>query len=279
MFNQMPLSQVYKSNRDSISYGLLSLASVFTIGRLLFGVLAIVSTFEGGQFVSQTSRMAQATVALDRAACAIFWGVLCDGLDGLVARLTARASVFGTELDSLVDVITFGLAPAFLVMFWGVAPVEHILDARSAQVLTSVGWTVSCGFLVAGVARLARFNVMHEQKRNTRHAVGLAIPCAAAAVAASVHFLKRPPASERGALLWLAFVALLSILMVSRIPYQTLHAVPGILRRPAVVAFMGCLLLAAVWYYSGQLFLVMALAYAISGPLVYVVTSFQMQFL
>jgi CDP-diacylglycerol---serine O-phosphatidyltransferase len=262
-------------NRDSIRHGLVSLASIFTIGRLLCGVFSVVSTFRGMHLIAEPAGLHEGLLAFDDAACAVFWGILCDGLDGPVARLTGRASDFGRELDSLVDVLTFGMAPTLLAMFWGVEPVQRMLGSVPSHLLSAAGWAVGCGFLLSGVGRLARFNLMAEQKGNHGQAVGLAIPCAAAVVAAVIHFARRPPDSWQGAVAWLALMALLSLLMVSRTPYETLHSFPSTLRRATVLFPLGGFLLWAVWYHSVHLLLIAAVGYAVSGPLVYAAAFFR----
>lgn len=92
-------------NRDSIRHGLVSLASIFTIGRLLCGVFSIASTFRGMHLSAKPAGLHQGLLAFDHAARAVFWGIRCDGLDGPVARLTGRASDFGRELDSPVGYV------------------------------------------------------------------------------------------------------------------------------------------------------------------------------
>jgi CDP-diacylglycerol--serine O-phosphatidyltransferase len=166
---------------------LASLASVFTIGRLVCGFLAIVLTFKGMSQISAPTDSSHGLLAFDGAASAIFWGILCDCLDGVVARLTGRASDFGREMDSLVDILTFGMAPALLGLFWGVVPVQRTLDRMPGELLNVAGALVANAFLVCGVARLARYNLMAEQaKGDANQAVGLAIPGAAAVLAAVI---------------------------------------------------------------------------------------------
>src|SRR5688500_19211819 len=88
----------------------------------------------------------------DAAAPLIFWAIVLDLLDGRIARLTGTTSEFGGELDSLADVISFGVAPALLAYSWGFGAVPR------------VGWLAAFLFVVCGALRLARFNVQ-------RHAV------------------------------------------------------------------------------------------------------------
>jgi CDP-diacylglycerol--serine O-phosphatidyltransferase len=104
----------------------------------------------------------------------IFWAILLDVLDGRIARMTGTTSEFGGELDSLADVVSFGVAPALLAYSWGFAT------------LPRVGWLVAFLFVACGTLRLARFNVQ-KSSVDGRYFVGLPIPAAAAPVAALVN--------------------------------------------------------------------------------------------
>lgn len=130
--------------------GMYILPSLFTTGNIAAGYYAIL-------------QIMHATPSeywhLDNAAKAIGFAVLFDGVDGWIARLTHTSSAFGRELDSLADVITFGLAPALLAWMWGF----HLLPQNGmAQFHTKViqfGAIASFIFVIAGASRLARFNI------------------------------------------------------------------------------------------------------------------------
>jgi CDP-diacylglycerol--serine O-phosphatidyltransferase len=94
--------------------GIYILPSLFTVGTLVCGYFAILSTLKGTQMLAAGIGAGLSLVAFDNAAKAIGWAILFDGLDGRIARLTNSTSDFGREFDSLADVITFGVAPAFL---------------------------------------------------------------------------------------------------------------------------------------------------------------------
>jgi len=264
-------------NRDSIWHGLISLPSVFTIGRIVCGFFAVASTFKGTHLAAEGGDWGRSMIAFDRAAEAIGLGIVCDCLDGFVARLIGRASDFGRELDSLVDVLTFGLAPALMVFFWGITPVQLRLGAGQARALGAAGWVVACTFLVCGIGRLARFNLMAQQDDGQTHFVGLAIPGGAAVIASVIYFAKRPPADWQQGVAWLVLVVTLALLMVSRVRYPTLHALPFVLRRARYLVPLLGLTFWAVWYHSEQTLLTIAVCYAISGPLTYVGTLLRPQ--
>jgi len=90
------------------------LPSLFTVGTLICGYYAILSTLQGSQLMAAGAAGVLASAAFDNAAKAIGWAIVFDGLDGRIARLTNSTSNFGREFDSLADVITFGLAPGLL---------------------------------------------------------------------------------------------------------------------------------------------------------------------
>jgi len=164
------------------------------------------------------------------AALAILFGMLCDGLDGRVARLTRTQSDFGMQLDSLADVITFGAAPALLVWKWALAP------------LGFWGLLIAFAFAACGALRLARFNVleMRGAKGSSAFFVGLPIPLAAGVIVSMVvaHYKtvggeELPPALPVAVL-----VVLLAYLMVSTVRYRTFKRMQLSRRTAATFAFL-----------------------------------------
>lgn len=152
---------------------------------------------------------------LYQAALAIFFGIFFDGFDGRVARLTKTQSMFGQELDSLADVITFGAAPALLVWRWALAD------------LGLVGIVASFLFAACGALRLARFNVLAIRSPHggaSSFFVGMPIPFAAAGV---ISMIIANEHANGGAVpeTWrwpiLGVVVFLALLMVSTVRYRT----------------------------------------------------------
>ena len=157
------------------------LPNLFTVSSIFCGVYSI--TLSAGDPTGDN---------FYRAAVAIFFGSFFDAFDGRVARLTRTQSEFGVELDSLADVITFGVAPAILVYKWALAGM-------------GIGGIVICSiFAACGAIRLARFNVIaHAESATQRYFVGLPIPLAAGMLVALVialHNLRDPVAEAVG--LW-----------------------------------------------------------------------------
>lgn len=152
---------------------------------------------------------------LYQAALAIFFGVFFDGFDGRVARLTKTQSLFGQELDSLADVVTFGAAPALLVYRWALADLGFL------------GVFGAFCFAACGALRLARFNVLAIRSPHggsSSFFVGMPIPFAAVGIIAMVIAYENArggplPSEARGPVL--GVVIFLALLMVSTVRYRT----------------------------------------------------------
>ena len=217
------------------------LPSLFTTGNLFLGFWAIVRT-ANGQYLE--------------AAPLIGWAILLDMLDGRIARLTGTASEFGGELDSLADVISFGVAPALLAYRWGFEPVPRI------------GWLAAFLFVMCGTLRLARFNVQRHAV-DGRYFVGLPIPAAAAQVAAVVHFLPEAIDERWHAVLAVSGVVALSFLMVSTLRYNSFKNV-DLRRRRSYINVLGiAIAFLLIALHPEMALLVIASVYALSGPIAY----------
>lgn len=213
------------------------LPSVFTVGNIFCGYYAIISTMRGNY---------------DHAAQAIGIAIILDMLDGRIARLTNSATDFGLQLDSLADLISFGVAPSILAFVWGLPALNNRL-----------GWIAAFTFAICGAMRLARFNI---QARDLNHFVGLPIPAGGGAVAAIVHFFVEPITSPIGATLMMATVFALSFLMVSTIRYSSLKtATLG--KKSHLTVLVMALLVASIFYYSRWALLILAVSYVMSGIL------------
>lgn len=262
-----PQSRTLKpARRARLGRGVYVLPSLFTVGTLVCGYFAVLATLKGTLQMAGNGEAAR--WSFDAAARAILWGALFDSLDGRIARLTNSASEFGREFDALADVITFGVAPAFLAFAWGVRPLEPFYgtDVHIVQHLRQAGWIITFGFVICGAARLARFNIQSTSS-DRRYFVGLPIPAAACVIAASVHFFQYPMNDWKRGLGWLAVIGILAFLMVSRVRYYSFKTLD--LRRPR--SYLVIILLGLIVYmlvaYSEPVLLILALSYALSGPI------------
>ena len=248
------------------SRGMYILPSLFTAGNIAAGYYAITQSVQG-------------TVAdpayFDRAALAIGFAVLFDGLDGRIARMTSTTSDFGKELDSLADVITFGVAPSLLAYIWGF----RMLPLMPAHVemrdqLVHAGVFICFLFLICGASRLARFNIsINPQPRNPgrpghKYFVGMPIPAGAGVIAAVIHLRNGAPIEYPWfALGWLCLISLTGFLMVSNWRFWSGKEIGLGNKQPfqmvALIALVGVLIVR----YSEYVLLIIALGYLVSGVL------------
>jgi CDP-diacylglycerol---serine O-phosphatidyltransferase len=247
--------------------GMYILPSLFTTGNMAAGFYAILEVVHAS---------ATATWHLDNAAKAIGFAVLFDGLDGRVARMTGTSSDFGKELDSLADVITFGVAPAMLAWTWGF----HLLPSVTLAdwqwnwniKLTQLGAIASFLFLMAGASRLARFNITTNPEPSNpgrpgkKYFVGMPIPAGAGVIAAVVHFQSGVPLdSWYTAITWLTMVAAVGYLMVSTWRFYSFKDIDFRSRHPFRLILLFGALFAGIWYFSKPLLFAIALLYMFSG--------------
>jgi CDP-diacylglycerol--serine O-phosphatidyltransferase len=183
---------------------------------------------------------------------AIGIAVVLDGIDGRLARMTGSTSDFGLQLDSLADVLSFGLAPAVLVYAWGLEGFGNF--ARFSAFV----------FLICGAMRLARFNA---QVQEMKHFAGLPIPAGAGMIAATVHFFQVPPDSNlfRAALVVMTYV--LSFLMISTIRYPSLKQLDLSRGKSHLNILLLAILVAGVVWYSQPVLILIASVYVCSGLL------------
>ena len=140
--------------------GMYLLPSLFTIGNLFCGYACVVYAMRGD---------------FEFAAILIGIAFVVDSIDGSIARLTGTSTAFGVQLDSLADVVSFGLAPAVLAFRWGL------------EDLGRKGWAAGFLFLAAAALRLARFNIQSANQLDKRYFVGMPSPAAAGVIAATVY--------------------------------------------------------------------------------------------
>jgi CDP-diacylglycerol--serine O-phosphatidyltransferase len=255
-----------KPRRRRLSKGMYILPSLFTTGNMAAGFWAILQVMQA---------TANEYKHLDYAAEAIGFAVLFDGLDGRIARMTGTSSDFGKELDSLADVITFGVAPAMLAFTWGfhLMPSVALTEWHEWHIkLTQLGAIACFLFLIAGASRLARFNITSNPQPSNpgrpgkKYFVGMPIPAGAGVIAAVVHFEAGDPiASWYTALTWLAMVAAVGYLMVSTWRFYSFKDIDFGSRHPFRLILFLAFLVAGIFYFSRPVLFVVALLYMFSG--------------
>jgi CDP-diacylglycerol---serine O-phosphatidyltransferase len=254
--------------------GMYVLPSAFTAGNIAIGYYAVVESIRGLHMVD--------SAAFDRAALAIIFAMFFDALDGRIARMTNTESAFGRELDSLADVITFGVAPSFLAYLWGVRQMwpspYHELQDR----LMRFGLVICFLFLICGACRLARFNIsVNPQPRNPgrpgrKYFVGMPIPAGAGVLAAVVHFEEGSPIHSMWmSALWLGLIALVGFLMVSNWRFWSGKELDFSQRRPGRLLVLLALLGSVVLLESRYSLIVLAMVYLLSGVFARLAYSWQ----
>jgi CDP-diacylglycerol---serine O-phosphatidyltransferase len=231
----------YRRRPTRFRRGASILPSLFTIGNLFLGFWAVIKTLHGDY---------------GGAAPLIGWAIVLDLLDGYIARLTGTTSEFGGELDSLADVISFGVAPAVMAYAWAFGTIER------------VGWLAAFLFVVCGALRLARFNVQRNVV-DSRFFVGLPIPAAAAQVAAWVNFWPEPLTTRAEAAVALALVTVWAFLMVSTFRYRSFKKLDLRSRRSYITVLGIALLFLLVALDPRVVLLALATAYWLSAPLLH----------
>lgn len=244
-----------------------ALPSLFTAGNILLGYVAILQAFQGamaslGGDLGRNSNFEEAAKMIGLA-------VLLDGLDGRIARMTNTVSDFGRELDSLADVITFGIAPAVLAYAWGIRFVQAGLDHHF---IWNTGYFVCFLFVLCGAARLARFNITtnpiprNPGRPDRKYFVGLPIPSGAGMVAAVVYACGGAPLQWWPfALLWLLLLTGLALLMVSMWRYPSFKDINLLRPRSPLSIIILCCVIYLIWIAAQPALLAIAAGYVATG--------------
>jgi CDP-diacylglycerol--serine O-phosphatidyltransferase len=215
------------------------LPSLLTTGNLFCGFFALLLTVQG---------------RYTEAGLAIYVAMVMDLLDGRVARLMKATSQFGVEFDSLADVVSFCVAPAFILYSFALGDL-----GRSA-------WFGAFLFVICGALRLARFNVAVGSS-DRRFFIGLSTPAAAGVAVSTVILLDGTDLSRAERVAIAAGTYVVALLMVSTFRYWSFKEVDVARRRPLqtlLVVVLGLMIIAT----NHQLFLFLLFTgYAISGPL------------
>jgi CDP-diacylglycerol--serine O-phosphatidyltransferase len=218
--------------------GVYLLPSLFTVANLFCGYACIVHSTRG-----------------DFETAAVFIGIamVLDTLDGFFARLTNSSTAFGVELDSLADVISFGLAPAILAFTWGLWPLKR------------VGWAAGFIYVTATAMRLARFNIQSAAATDKRYFVGMPSPAAAAVIASTVYLFPAGLDDPEASLPTLAIVLVPALLMVSTIRFRSIKAIDLGWRRSYLGLFLAAVALALIASHPRVALVVLSYTYLASA--------------
>jgi CDP-diacylglycerol---serine O-phosphatidyltransferase len=241
--------------------GIYILPSAFTVANMLCGYYAILATLDG-RFID-----------FDRAGCAIGFAYLFDSMDGRIARMMGTESAFGREFDSLADVVSFGIAPAFLAYAWGIRGFTAATAPEWLH-LRELGWLIGFAFLACCAWRLARFNIQGMAPGGNKYFVGMPTPAAAGMIAAIVHYFRGEPVqSVAFSLFLLGLIVLLGALMSSTIRFFSFKDIPLTKRMPSLSVIILALLVGAVVLFSRQTLLIITGVYTVHGPILQLIRS------
>jgi CDP-diacylglycerol--serine O-phosphatidyltransferase len=265
------------SGHKGLKKGVYLVPSLFTAMNILAGFYSLMATMSGFRLlgIGGPSAIKEAADRFDYAAMAIGWAFVCDMLDGRIARMTKTTTEIGIQLDSLADIVSFGLAPAILAYAWGYG--TALQDWSNARQLA---WFISFMFVICGGFRLARFNVQASRPRplaegtpkvDKKSFVGLPIPVAGCLVAAIVHFSPTPikyapHRAELLAILMMVLMGFLSLLMVTTLRFTSFKSV-GAERRNARLVIAVIALVGLIYLYSQWVLMLLVISYVVHGLL------------
>jgi len=218
--------------------GVYLLPALMTLSNLLCGFASVVYSTRGD---------------FDTAAVLIGVAMIVDTLDGFFARLTHSQSAFGAELDSLADVVSFGVAPAILAFTWGLWSLGRL------------GWAAGFIYVAAAAMRLARFNIQGMTVTDKRYFAGLPSPAAASVTASTVFLYPWGVQDYRVALLALPMLLVPGLLMVSTIRFRSIKAIDVGQRRPYRLMLLAVIALALIASHPRIALVVLSYSYIVAA--------------
>jgi CDP-diacylglycerol--serine O-phosphatidyltransferase len=237
-----PLRRRREDRPERFRRGVYLLPSLMTLSNLLCGFASIVYSTRGD---------------FDTAAVLIGVAMIVDTLDGFLARLTHSQSAFGAELDSLADVVSFGVAPAILAFTWGLWSLGRL------------GWAAGFIYVAAAAMRLARFNIQSASTADKRYFAGLPSPAAASVTASTVFLYPWGVQDYRIALLALPMLLVPGFLMVSTIRFRSIKAIDVDKRRPYRRNLLAVVALALIATHPRIALVVLSYSYVVAAVGIY----------
>jgi CDP-diacylglycerol--serine O-phosphatidyltransferase len=237
-----PLGRRRTDRPERFRRGIFLVPSMFTLANLFCGYACVVYATRGD---------------FETGGLLIGIAMIIDMLDGLIARLTNSQSAFGAELDSLADVVSFGLAPAILAFTWGLWPLGRL------------GWAAGFIYVTAAALRLARFNIQ-SSSADKKYFAGMPSPAAAGVIASTVYLWPWGLQDPRAAAPALAVVLVPAFLMVSTVRFRSIKAIDVGWRRSYFVLFLGAIVIALIATNPRLALVVMAYSYLVGAVTIYV---------
>jgi CDP-diacylglycerol---serine O-phosphatidyltransferase len=246
-------------SREDLKKGIYIIPSLFTCGNMSFGVLSVIASIRG-HFIP--------------AAWFLIGALCCDIFDGRIARMTKTTSMFGMELDSLSDLVSFGIAPAIMM---------YMLVLNT---MGKIGIAVAVLYVLCCALRLARFNVLAHTGEVHKHFVGLPTPASAGVIISfvlsyqllapeGIHLNSKtiPVLMEFMPIFFKVMpvvIVVLSFLMVSNIPYLSFKKIKlSKIHTIELLAVLIVLIILIVIFPQNTIFIIFTI-YAVSGLLIYV---------
>ncbi len=232
------------------------LPSVFTLFNLFLGFAALKN------IINQNYVEASYLIVIS---------VIMDGFDGTVARLTKTESDFGMQLDSLVDAISFGLVPSFLIYSWGFT--NPISEKLLGQNYGKLGLVVGFIYVSAGVIRLARFNVFKNVDAFPSNIfIGLPIPGAALSIISFVLFMDKyiPTRPNFFYVIFAVFSLIIAYLMISNIKFRTVKNIDS--KHSLIALFILASIISSAILFPKEAIPAITLSYLLS-PIFFVIFS------
>jgi CDP-diacylglycerol--serine O-phosphatidyltransferase len=278
----LPDTNEESAEHRGLRKGLYLLPAAFTTANVLMGFLAVIYSLRGFQLL--TTDTSAASWYFDLAAKLIGFSILFDMLDGRLARMTKTTTELGIQLDSLADVLAFGIAPIVLVYCWAIGAVFP----EDSEVY-GLGVFVLFMYLMGGTFRLARFNVQSMRPRviasgtpkiDKKNFVGLPIPPAAGLIAAIVHFKPRPLSmydsgvASFWVIVMMFVLGVLALLMVSKLKYTSFKSMGTGKLNLYLILFIGGIGM-SIWLYSRYVLLSIAISYVTHGVIWFILNLFR----
>jgi len=252
--------EIFESSRASHIY---LLPNLMTAGNLFCGFVAVIRCIQA-HTLTLSGDQAGSMLLYSQAVWFILAAIIFDALDGRLARLGGRESLFGKEFDSIADIISFGIAPALLVFSLILQPTEEY------PFFQRIGWFLGFIYLLCAAIRLARFNVITHpavyslRKDLTKDFIGLPVPAAAGTIASLVFFLNSYQLS-RFAIVIPVLMLLIAYLMVSVIRFPSFKEIDWRTRLRFRTFIIGFALAVLAWQWWSIGLVVLFLTYIFFG--------------